>query len=73
MRGISCRMNQQVLYLSAASPAPENLQVIHATCPHAGCAIGYSSEGNKFRCPCHNSAFEIDGCTIEPSPSPAQA
>jgi Rieske Fe-S protein len=40
------------------------------TCPHAGCMIDYVGGERKFRCPCHNSAFQIDGQIIEPSPSP---
>jgi nitrite reductase/ring-hydroxylating ferredoxin subunit len=40
------------------------------TCPHAGCMIDYLAGERKFRCPCHNSTFQIDGRIIEPSPSP---
>jgi nitrite reductase/ring-hydroxylating ferredoxin subunit len=40
------------------------------TCPHAGCMIDYVGGERTFRCPCHNSAFQIDGQIIEPSPSP---
>ena len=41
-----------------------------STCPHAGCMIDYLAGERKFRCPCHNSAFQINGQIIEPSPSP---
>jgi menaquinol-cytochrome c reductase iron-sulfur subunit len=48
----------------------DKLVVFNATCPHAGCFIGYNGEARQFRCPCHTSAFELDGTMIRPSPSP---
>jgi menaquinol-cytochrome c reductase iron-sulfur subunit len=41
-----------------------------ATCPHAGCFVNYDDASNTFKCPCHNSEFQVDGQVIEPSPSP---
>jgi menaquinol-cytochrome c reductase iron-sulfur subunit len=32
-----------------------------AKCPHAGCFIGYRPGDDMFRCPCHTSAFKLDG------------
>jgi menaquinol-cytochrome c reductase iron-sulfur subunit len=32
-----------------------------AKCPHAGCFIGYAPGDSLFRCPCHTSAFKLDG------------
>jgi menaquinol-cytochrome c reductase iron-sulfur subunit len=32
-----------------------------AKCPHAGCFIGYTPGDDLFRCPCHTSAFKLDG------------
>ena len=32
-----------------------------AKCPHAGCYIGYKPGDDLFRCPCHTSAFKLDG------------
>ncbi|MDZ4818284.1 MAG: Rieske (2Fe-2S) protein [Planctomycetota bacterium] len=45
-------------------------EAFSAVCPHLGCAIGYAASRKLFQCPCHNSAFELDGAIIEPSPSP---
>lgn len=48
----------------------------NAVCPHAGCYVAYSVAKAVFRCPCHNSSFELDGAKIEtpemanPSPRP---
>lgn len=46
---------------------PEALQ---ATCPHAGCMVDYSPGAHIFKCPCHNSSFQLDGQIIQPSPAP---
>jgi menaquinol-cytochrome c reductase iron-sulfur subunit len=32
-----------------------------AECPHLGCAIGLGGDGKAFFCPCHQSAFRLDG------------
>lgn len=47
--------------------APECLT---ATCPHAGCFVNYDRATNTYKCPCHNSTFQVDGQIIPPSPSP---
>jgi Rieske Fe-S protein len=41
---------------------PEN-QVIafNDTCPHLGCKVEFNSGSQSFLCPCHASAFRIDG------------
>jgi Rieske Fe-S protein len=48
----------------------KGIECLTATCPHAGCFIGYDAQTNTFKCPCHNSQFALDGGIIEPSPSP---
>ena len=30
-------------------------------CPHLGCAVDYRQSGRDFYCPCHTSAFDLDG------------
>jgi quinol---cytochrome c reductase iron-sulfur subunit, bacillus type len=45
-------------------------EAFNAICPHAGCFVAFAAERNLFQCPCHNSAFQLDGSKIEPSPSP---
>jgi menaquinol-cytochrome c reductase iron-sulfur subunit len=37
-------------------------------CPHLGCAIDWASAERKFKCPCHRSAFGLDG-KVEAGPS----
>jgi menaquinol-cytochrome c reductase iron-sulfur subunit len=48
----------------------ETVEVLSATCPHAGCFVEMDRESKCFRCPCHNSAFTLDGGIVAPSPSP---
>ena len=48
----------------------EEVRCFNAICPHAGCFVGYDATDKIFECPCHTSAFKLDGSIIEPSPSP---
>ena len=43
--------------------APHKVVVLNATCPHAGCSV--ACNGTAFNCPCHNSAFNLDGSRRE--------
>jgi cytochrome b6-f complex iron-sulfur subunit len=38
-------------------------------CTHLGCAVTWDSEKKLFECPCHSSAFNINGNVISP-PAP---
>jgi menaquinol-cytochrome c reductase iron-sulfur subunit len=58
----------------------KEVQVFHATCPHAGCSVAYSHDADPknrlYKCPCHNSAFDLEGEKVNlpgkenPSPRP---
>jgi menaquinol-cytochrome c reductase iron-sulfur subunit len=43
------------------------LRAYSTVCPHLGCAIDI--EGDRFKCPCHRSAFSLKG-EVEGGPSP---
>jgi Rieske Fe-S protein len=44
---------------------------LSATCPHAGCSVGYHGSEQLFRCPCHDSSYRPDGeLANEQSPAP---
>jgi menaquinol-cytochrome c reductase iron-sulfur subunit len=30
-------------------------------CPHLGCAVNLTADGKSFLCPCHTSAFDLEG------------
>jgi menaquinol-cytochrome c reductase iron-sulfur subunit len=57
-------------------PGETDVQVLHATCPHAGCSVSFVPERDVFLCPCHNGAYDPDGERINlpgkdnPSPRP---
>ncbi|NOZ38977.1 MAG: Rieske 2Fe-2S domain-containing protein [Planctomycetes bacterium] len=48
------------VYLSRQPGSAEPI-AFTAKCPHAGCQIGYAAGDDLFRCPCHTSAFNLDG------------
>lgn len=41
--------------------AAEQVAAFSTACPHLGCSIDYDRPGGRFRCPCHDSAFGLDG------------
>lgn len=45
------------------------LKALSSVCPHLGCAVDYDEGASKFKCPCHNSAFSLDG-KVEGGPAP---
>ena len=46
-----------------------SLHAFSTVCPHLGCAIDYDAEAHEFKCPCHDSAFGLDG-SHQGGPSP---
>ncbi len=42
---------------------------ISPSCPHLGCGVSYRDEQGGFFCPCHDSAFSIEGEVLT-GPSP---
>jgi menaquinol-cytochrome c reductase iron-sulfur subunit len=51
-------------------PGQQSVEAFNVVCPHAGCFVGYDAEAREYRCPCHTSAFTLDGEIIPPSPAP---
>ncbi len=45
-------------------PGTEQPLAFTAKCPHAGCFIGYTMGDDHFQCPCHTSAFHLDGSRL---------
>lgn len=39
----------------------DKIRALNATCPHAGCGVGFDAQDCLFLCPCHTSAFDIEG------------
>lgn len=40
----------------------------NTTCPHLGCAVDYLPGRGQYLCPCHDSAFAIDGTRTNKTP-----
>lgn len=49
-------------------PSSGKVSAWTATCPHAGCFVGYQADKKQFFCPCHNSAFDVDGKVLSGPP-----
>jgi Rieske Fe-S protein len=47
----------------------DEVVAVSAECPHLGCRVGYDQENEQFTCPCHESAFGLDGA-VKTGPSP---
>jgi Rieske Fe-S protein len=45
------------------------LQVFSAACPHVRCKLAFNNRTREFDCPCHGSAFSIDGVRLR-GPAP---
>lgn len=49
--------------------AEGRVRAFSATCPHLGCGVGWADHAGRFECPCHDSAFGLDGrCLSGPAP-----
>ena len=45
------------------------IKAFSTVCPHLGCGIDFDDKASKFNCPCHASAFDLDGrCLMGPAP-----
>jgi len=45
------------------------IKAFSTVCPHLGCGIDWNDKRGNFECPCHDSAFDLDGrCLSGPSP-----
>jgi menaquinol-cytochrome c reductase iron-sulfur subunit len=41
---------------------------LSSECPHLGCAVNLTADGKSFLCPCHTSAFNLEGKPQNPVP-----
>lgn len=42
-------------------PRDEEIVALSSICPHLGCAVAFDGGAERFKCPCHESAFKPDG------------
>ncbi|HEY7956579.1 MAG TPA: Rieske (2Fe-2S) protein, partial [Polyangia bacterium] len=71
-----------ILFVHRGAPGdPQEYIATDATCPHAGCPLGYAPEDRLIECPCHGSRFRATtdpgGCVGQvvhlPAPSALRA
>jgi Rieske Fe-S protein len=41
------------------------VRALDPVCSHKGCKVAYNSTAKRIECPCHRSAFDLDGKVIE--------
>jgi len=41
--------------------ADDQVSCFNARCPHLGCTVKFDEASKSFECPCHSSAFGLDG------------
>jgi menaquinol-cytochrome c reductase iron-sulfur subunit len=39
----------------------KKVRALNAICPHAGCMVAFEASKDLFQCPCHTSAFDVEG------------
>jgi menaquinol-cytochrome c reductase iron-sulfur subunit len=50
---------------------PQSAVAFSPQCPHLGCIYHWEGENGAFKCPCHASAFGLDGKVLAgPAPRP---
>ena len=50
---------------------PKEVIALAPQCTHLGCAYHWNQDKDEFECPCHTSAFSIDGKVLAgPAPRP---
>jgi menaquinol-cytochrome c reductase iron-sulfur subunit len=49
-------------------PKKDEIVAFNVTCPHLGCAVDYIPGNKEYLCPCHDSAFAIDGKRTNQTP-----
>jgi Rieske Fe-S protein len=49
----------------------ETPEAFTSVCPHLGCAVSFQPAEGQYLCPCHNSAFTVDGSRVDPARSPS--
>ena len=50
-----------VWLIRQADGASPRVIALTSECPHLGCAVNLNADGKSFLCPCHTSAFDLDG------------
>lgn len=54
-------LKQQVGAVYLRKGEGDTVDCLNVICPHLGCSVDYRSDENDYYCPCHLSAFALDG------------
>jgi menaquinol-cytochrome c reductase iron-sulfur subunit len=49
--------------------SPAQVEAFNVICPHLGCSVSFNAPRDIFQCPCHTSAFDVEGQVLS-GPSP---
>ena len=60
--------NQPVGAVYLRRVAADKVVVFNSRCPHLGCAVDYKPAEKIYFCPCHTSAFDLDGKRLNDIP-----
>ena len=62
---------QQVLFIRESS---DRIRALDPKCTHNGCTVGYNKKAQRIDCPCHRSAFNLEGGVVKgPAAKPLKA
>lgn len=50
------------------TPNADDFLALSSICPHLGCRVHWEPHNDRFFCPCHNGAFDVDGAPIAGPP-----
>jgi menaquinol-cytochrome c reductase iron-sulfur subunit len=62
---------ESIHHLWVVRRTASDMVVFSPNCPHLGCRYDWDPRDSLFKCPCHGSAFTIDGRVVSgPAPRP---
>ena len=53
---------QQVLFIRDTK---ETIRALDPICTHKGCTVAYKKKEKRIECPCHQSAFNLEGGVVK--------
>ena len=61
-------LNMAIGAVYVRKDAQKKVVAFNVTCPHLGCAVDYMPGRKEYLCPCHDSAFTVDGTRLNQTP-----
>lgn len=60
-----------VVTRQGAADIAEDFTALSSTCPHLGCQVHWEANNDRFFCPCHSGAFDLNGRAVSGPPADA--